>query len=163
MDDTMMKVRILLRAEMTLAQVHARVAARRTALAAVGLGLIVLTVGAVNVGLFHLTAERIGEAGAAFVIAGLNAVLGLGAFAVASRVKAGAEEKVVQEIRELALTELSHDAEEVKRRIDEVTADLQRIRTGVGALTSGGLGAVAGLGPLLGTLIDVLGASRGKG
>jgi hypothetical protein len=157
MDETLMKIRILARAELTLVQVHGRLAARRTLLTAIGVGLIVLTVGAVNVGLFHLLTARIGDAGAAFAIAAINALLAGLFILTAGRLRPGPEERIVQEIREMALAELSVDANQLKEQIGEVTADLHRIRSGVGALTgSGGLGGIASFGPALRLLIDAL-------
>jgi hypothetical protein len=160
MDETMLKIRILARAELTLAQVHARLTARRMLITAIGIGLIVLTVAMVNVGLFHLLVEPIGEAGAAFAIAAINAVLGGLLILVAGRLRPGPEESIVQEIREMALSELSADANQLKEQVGEVTADLRRIRSGVGALTGagglGGLGGLVSLGPVVGMLIDAL-------
>jgi hypothetical protein len=157
MDETMMKIRILARAELTLAQVHARLTARRALLTAIGIGLIILTVAMVNVGLFHVASARISNAGAAFLIAAINALLGGLIILVASRLRPGPEERIVQEIREMALQELSTEATEFKQQVGEVQADLQRIRSSVAALTSGaGLGGIGALGPVLGMLIDAL-------
>ena len=157
MDETLMKIRILARAELTLAQVHLQLTARRAIFTVVGLGLIVLTIAMANLGLFHAFSERLGEAGAAFAIAGINALLGGVTLVVAGRLRPGAEEKLIHEIRDMALSELSADAAGLKRQMGEVSEDLARIRSGVGALTgSGGLGSIASLAPLLGMLVDLL-------
>jgi hypothetical protein len=159
MDETLMKIRILTRAELALAQVHLQLTARRIVFTVVGLGLIVLTVAMLNLGLFHAFSERIGPAGAAFAIAAVNALLGGGILLAAGRLRPGPEERLVHEIRDMALSELSADAEGLKAQVGEVSADLARIRSGVNALTdtaSGGLAGIAHLAPLLGMLVDLL-------
>ncbi len=157
MDETLLKIRILARSEMTLAQVHARSAARRTLLSAIAIGLLVLTGAMLNVGLFHLLEVRIGAAGAAFTIAAINAVLAGLLVAVAARIRPGPEEQIVREIREMALAELSADAAEIKLRLDEVTTDLKRIRSGISTLTgSGGVGSLGALAPVLAMLTKAL-------
>ena len=162
MDETLLKIRILARAELTLAQVHARVAARRGVLAIVAVGLFVLTVAMVNVGLFFVLSARFGQAGAAFAIATINAVLGTVIIAVAARLRPGPEEQLVHEIRDMALSELSAEATELKAQITAVTDDLERIRTGIGALTgSGGLGGLGHLAPVLGLLTEALKSRKG--
>ena len=110
----------------------------------------------VNLGAFSLLAEPYGDGRAAFMVGGINAALAVVLLLVARRLEAGPEERMVQEIRDLALTELSADAEAVRAGIDGLTSDLERIRSSVGSLTSGVSGSLGALAPLLGALIEAL-------
>ena len=154
MDDTLLKLRILARAEVSLARVHGRVLGRRLILTSLAIGSLLLTVGMVNLGAFSLLAEPYGDGPAAFMVGGINAALAVVLLLVARRLEAGPEERMVQEIR--ALTELSADAEAVRAGIEGLTSDLERIRSSVGSLTSGVSGSLGALAPLLGALIEAL-------
>ena len=158
MNETMMKLRILTRAEMTLARANARRVGLRSILFAVAIGLILLAVIMVNVGAYRLLAESYGPAQGAFIVAAVNAVLAVLVVIAANMQKPGAEENMVREIREMALAELSNDAEEVKQTFSSLAADVKRIQSGFSALGSGGglMGGLGGLAPLLGMLIEAL-------
>jgi hypothetical protein len=156
MDETILKLRILARAEVTLARVHGRVLARRLLLAALTVGAILLTVVMVNLGSFELLAERFGKGAAAFVVAGVNAALAVVLLLLAGRQRPCPEEQMVQDIRDLALAELSADAEAVRQGLDAVTSDLERIRTGIGALTGGAGAGLGNLAPVVGLLVEAL-------
>ena len=92
MDETVTKMRILARAEMTLAKISAQRAAHRAAFYAVAIGLVLLTVVLLNVGTYHMLVERLNAATSAFILAGANALLALVVVFAASRVRAGPEE-----------------------------------------------------------------------
>jgi ferritin-like protein len=101
---------------------------------------------------------------AALIVAFANAVLAVLVMLVAARIKPGPEEEMVKEIRELALTELSADADEIKQSFAQIGSDIERIRSGFSSV-SGVLGsAQAGLGslsPVLGLLTGML-KNKGK-
>ena len=157
MNETMMKLRILTRAEMTLARANARRVGLRSILFAVAIGLILLTVVMVNLGAYQLLSESYGSANGAFLVALVNGVLAVVLVVVARAQKPGAEESMVREIREMALAELSRDAEDVKQTFSDLSTDVKRIKSGFSALGSGGLsGGLTGLAPLLGMLIEAL-------
>jgi hypothetical protein len=157
MDETITKLRILARAETTLARLHARILARRILLALLGLGAVLLTIGLFNLGAYELLAARYGAGTGAFVLAGANAALAGLLLALASRHSPGPEEQMVLEIRELAMAELSADVEAARAGFNELSSDLERIRTGIGALTGGGGGfGLASLGPVIGLAVDAL-------
>lgn len=156
MDETLMKLQILARAEITLARVHGRVLARRAVLSALAIGAILLTVIMVNVGALVVLAESHGYGAAAFIVAGANALLAVALLLLARRRAAGPDLQLVEEIRDMALQELSADAEAVRMGVEKVASDLQIIRTGVGSLTHGTAAGLASLGPLLSMLVDAL-------
>jgi hypothetical protein len=164
MDETLLKLRVLTRAEMTLAKAHARRFAARSRLYAVALGMILLTVVMINIAAYEYLSTLKGEPMAALIVAFANAVLAVLVMLVAARIKPGPEEEMVKEIRELALTELSADADEIKQSFAQIGSDIERIRSGFSSV-SGVLGsAQAGLGslsPVLGLLTGML-KNKGK-
>ena len=161
MNETMIKLRILMHAEYTLARVNLRRLVNKSILVAIAIGLILLVVVMVNIGSYELLAESYGGAGAAFLVAGGNAVLAAVTILISRQLKPGAEEKMVEEIRELAMAELSADAEGIRQNFASIAKDVKGIQSGFSAL-GGGLGAgLTTLGPLVGLLVDMLKKRRG--
>ncbi len=68
---------------------------------------------------------------------------------------------MVQEIRELVLSELSADAEDMKQSFASIARDVKGIQSSF-SIVGGGLGAgLTSLAPLIGLLVDML-KKRGK-
>jgi hypothetical protein len=164
MDETLLKLRVLTRAEMTLAKANGRRIAARSRLYAVALGMVLLTVIMVNIAAYEYLSTIKGEPVAALIVALVNAVLAVLVIFSASRIQPGPEEEMVKEIRELALTELSADADGIRQNFAQISSDIERIRSGFSTV-SGALGsAQAGLGslsPVLGLLTSML-KKKGK-
>ncbi|NIO39828.1 MAG: hypothetical protein GTO41_06330 [Burkholderiales bacterium] len=150
-----MKLRILANAELKLAHLKARRLFNRTILCAIALGLLLLTVLMVNVGAYQLLIETYTESASAFLVGAGNAVLAvLFAFAV-KRVQAGPDEQMAQEIRDMALDELTADLDELKQELD---TDVKRLRTGFSILNKGSqIGAgLASVAPVIATIVDAI-------
>lgn len=159
MEQTILKLRILAKAETTLMKASARRAALRVRLFAMAIGLLLLAVVMFNVAAFEYLSETMSEAAAAGLLALVNAVLALIVIFVATRVQPGQEEAMVQDIREMALTELSAELDGVKDEFNRISTDVNTIRSGVsqalGFLRPGG-SAAGSLTPLLGLITAML-------
>ena len=159
MDETLLKIRVLTRAEMTLAKANARRMAARSRLYAIAMGMILLTVVMINIAAYEYLSTLKGDAMAALLVALANAILAALVIFAASRIKPGPEEEMVREIRELALSELSADADGIRQNFARISSDIERIRSGFSSV-SGVLGSThSGLGslvPLLGMLTSML-------
>ncbi len=158
MNDTIMKLRILARSEMTLARINARLMATRTMFYAVAVALLLLTVVMVNLGAYQLLAETYGNAQAAFIVALADGVLA-GLFVLAGRMmKPGSEEQMVRDIREMALSDLTSDANAALDDFKKVGANLEKIRAGFSSFTGEGsrLASLASLGPVVAMVINAL-------
>ena len=86
----------------------------RSNVTAMAIGLVLLVVVMTNVGAYELLAQTHGDAKGAFMVAGGNAVLAVLVFFLARQLKPGEEEKMVQEIREMTMAELSADVEGIQ-------------------------------------------------
>jgi len=105
MDETLMKIRILIKAETTLLKASARRAGMRGQLYAVAIGLILLTVIMVNLAAYQYLSETRSAAAAALIVSLVNAVLAVIVIVMAMRIQPGPEEGMVEDIPDLALTE----------------------------------------------------------
>lgn len=160
MNETMIKLRILMHAEYALARVNLHRIVNKTILVAIAIGLILLVVVMVNIGTYELLAASYGDANGAFLVAGGNAILAVLTFFVGRQLKPGAEEKMVQEIRELALAELSADAEGVKQSFASIARDVKGIQSSFSTFGVGLGAGLTSLGPLIGLLVDTLKSRR---
>lgn len=159
MEETILKLRILAKAETTLMKANARRAAMRARLFAMAIGLLLLTVVMVNVAAFEYLSETMSAAAAAGIMAFVNGILAVIVIVVATRVQPGPEEEMVQDIREMALTELSADLDGVKDDFNRISNDLNNIRSGVGqalGLLKPGRSAAGSLMPVLGLITSML-------
>ena len=158
MDDLVLKLRILLRAESAIRQNQIRLAFRQAQLIAVGLLLALLALGMLNVSIYLALETRLGGSTAALVLAAGNGVLALILVLMAARSKPGPEVEMAEEIRDLAFTELSADADELKQELQQVRAEVTQISTGFRRLLSGDLSPLGlpNLAPLVGVLASSL-------
>jgi hypothetical protein len=159
MEETILKLRILAKAETTLMRASARRAAMRARLFAMAIGLLLLTVVMVNLAAFEFLSQTMSEAAAAGTMALVNGILAVIVIFGATRVQPGPEEAMVQDIREMALAELSADLDEVKDEFNRISSDLDSIRSGVGQalgfLKPGG-SAAGSLMPVIGLITSML-------
>jgi len=156
MEETLLKLRILASAEMNLARVKSRRLVNRAIFFAIAAGLFLLAVVMINIGAYQWLSERYSPSDSAFLVAAGNAVLALLLGIIGWRVKAGPEEEMAREIREMALEELTADIDELQQEVSKVGNDVQRIRSGFSILTKGGQIGVglASLAPLIKTVVD---------
>ena len=154
MSDTMLKLQIVVRAEFALAEIRARRAASRSAFFAVSLVFLLLGLGMTTLAVFHALKPHMGPAWAAFTVAMVDTLIGVVLLLIARRAGPSEnEEKLAREIREMAYTELNNDIRQVKGDLDNISSEVQRIRSGLMSFTSGAAGT---LGPVISMLIKLL-------
>lgn len=160
MNETMLKLRIWTRAEITLTKIRARQTGQRLTLAAIAVGLALLTVGLLNVGAYEVLAETRGKATGAFMLAGANALLAVLVLLVSQRTRPRPEEEMVQEIRQMAMAELAADAEELREEFNRLSGHVKNIETGLVSLSSAGASAgmsmISSAGPVVELLVQAL-------
>ena len=137
MSDAMMKMQVLTRAELALAQIRLQRSLRQAAwLAMAGLvGLVSLAM--MDVAIYHALTPWRGPALAALAIAVLNGVLAAMFVAVAKRIAANVtEERLAQQMRDLVAAELNNDVEQVRAELAEVSQAARKVRSGLTAVST---------------------------
>lgn len=164
MNEIMLKLRIWVHAETALLKINARRTGQRLTGLAIALGLAILAVGMINIGIFELLAETYGRVKGAFYLAGGNGVLAAIVVFVAQRSKPGLEEEMVAEIREMALTELQADADEIKEEYDRIADRVRKIEHAVSGLTGSGssLSKLASVSPVVELAVHALKTKHGS-
>ena len=140
MEEFMVKMRLLLKAEMLLFRLQLSRAVRQAAFYIGAILLAVLAVGMLNIALYLYLAPRLDNAGAALTVAIVDIVLAVAAVIAASHLHLGPEIDAVRHLREAAMAELTADAERVKTHIADLHDDIKRIRDAVtGFMSFGGV------------------------
>jgi hypothetical protein len=133
----MMKMQVLTRAELALAQIRLQRSLRQAAwLAMAGLvGLVSLAM--MDVAIYHALTPWRGPAIAALSIAVLNGVLAAMFVAVAQRIGANvSEERLAKQMRDLAAAEVNNDVEQVRAELAEVSQAARKVRSGLSAVST---------------------------
>ena len=163
MNELIMKLRILARAEVTLFKADAQRRRSQALLSAISIGCIFVALVFVNVGLFFMLTESDLDSRAAFILAGGNFGLAVIPFLLRRQSKPGPSETMVREIRDMAADEVSKDISAVTDEIAAVGSGIKQLKSGIASFSGGGGsmgGAMGALGPLLPLLIDLLKKSR---
>jgi len=132
----MNKLQILARAEIALARIRVQRTGFQAALFAVAALFALFGLALLNLAGYHGLAPRMGSAGAALAVAAVNMVLAAVAVAIALNARPGsANEKMAQEIRDLASDEIKKDVDEVRGEINRVGDEIEGIRTGIASMS----------------------------
>ena len=155
MNDLVLKLRVLIRAETAIRESQLRLVGRQSVTIAIGIVLALLALGAVNLAIFLALAAQFSEIAAGLILALLNGVLAVIFILSAGRMKTGPEVAMAEQMRELALNELSSDADEMKQELQKVTDDVRQIRDGFSRIVHGDLTQLGlpNLSPLLSLLV----------
>jgi len=159
MNELIVKLRILARAEVTLFKADAQRRTDQTMLAAISIGCVFVALIFVNMGAFFTLIESDIDSKAAFILAGVNLALAIIPFMLRRQAKPGPSEQMVREIRDMAADEVSKDIQNVSDEIASVGAGIKQLKSGISSFGGGGGsigGAMGVLGPVLPLLIDLL-------
>jgi hypothetical protein len=163
MNELIVKLRILARAEVTLFKADAQRRTNQAMLSAVSIGCIFVALIFVNMGAFFTLIESEIDSRAAFILAGVNLALAIIPFLLRRQAKPGPEEQMVREIREMAADEVSKDIQSVSDEIASVGVGIKQLKSGISSFGGGGGsmgGAMGALGPMLPLVIDLLKKSK---
>jgi hypothetical protein len=162
MNELIVKLRILARAEVTLFRADAQRRTNKASLMAISIGCIFVALIFVNVGVFFSLTDSDIDSKAAFILAAANGALAIVPFLFRSQAKPGPEEQMVREIREMAADEVSKDISSITEEIASVGAGIKQIKSGISSFSGGGGmgGALGALGPALPLVIDLLKKSK---
>ena len=138
MDDILIKIRLMLKAEIILLRLQLRRTVQQAAFYIAAALLAVLAVGMLNIALYQCLAPRLGNASAALMVAIVDIVLAAASVVAAGRLHLGPEVDAARALREGAMANLAEEAEHVKTQIAEIQDDVKRIRTAVTGLMSFG-------------------------
>jgi cell division protein FtsB len=131
MDKLMVKMHLLLKAEMILFRLQLRHTLRQAAFYIAAALLGVLAVGMLNVALYLYLARSLDGSSAALAVAIADIVLAVVAIVVAGKLRHDPEVDTVRAVREAALATLTAESARVRTQITDLQDDIKRIRDAV--------------------------------
>jgi len=143
-------------------RIRVRHAARMTMFSAGALAAAVFAFGMLNLGAFTALAARYGQTDAALLLAVGDALLAFVLLMLARRRTPSAEEAMVDELRALALAELSKDAAGLKAQVVHLQHQVTSIGDGIARVTKADplqLG-LSSIGPILALVTRMLGRRK---
>ena len=159
MNELVVKLRLLAKAEFILLRLHLNRAAKQAAFYLVAALMAVLAVGMLNIALYLYLQPMLERPRSALVVAIIDIALAAVVIRVASRLHLGPEAEAANALRELTMNELVADIDRVKNQIADLSADIKQIRSTVSGFM--GLGSI-GLPAILQWLPMLLKAFRRK-
>jgi succinate dehydrogenase/fumarate reductase flavoprotein subunit len=139
----MHKLRILARAEMALARIKAQRTGFQVALFAVAALFALVGLALLNLAAYNALIPRLGPSLAALAVGGGNLLLAAVAVIIALKARPGsADEKMAQEIRDLASEEIKKDVDDVRDDINRISDEIAGIRAGIASIREGVPGGV---------------------
>lgn len=156
MQDTMVKVRALFKAQSALTRIELRTREQQAVGMAIAFVFGLLALSMLNVAAFLALASVVGTAWSALIL-GVADLLFAGLVAkVALGVSTGSTGEMAKELRDLCVDSLAADAEELKDRLQGVTEDIGRVRSTISSLSSGAAGLLPGMSSVVGLLTSTL-------
>ena len=132
MSDSTFKLQLLVRAELALAKFHARRTLFRTAVIAAAMVFLLMGLGMLNFAAYLSLLDKVSPGLAALLVAAGDALCAFVIYVIGQNAgPSEAEEKMAQEIRDMAYTEVGKDIEDIRARVDQLTGDVKKISTGV--------------------------------
>lgn len=161
MNELLVKLRILARAEVTLFKADAQRRTNHAMLSAISIGCIFVALVFVNVGVFFWLTDAAIDSKAAFMLAGGNLALAFVPVLLRKQSKPSTEETMVREIRDMAAAEVTKDITAVSDEVAAVGSGIKQLKSGMSSFGGGGSGGALGaLGPILPLIIDLLKKSK---
>ena len=158
MNELIVNLKILARAEVTLFKADAQRRTNQAMLAAISIGCVFVGLVFVNMGLFFVLTDAELDSRAAFILAGGNFALALVPLLLRRQAKAGPEELMVREIREMAAEQVSQELTAVADEVASVSSGFKQVRSSIASLSGGG--TMSALGPVLPLVIDLIKKGR---
>ncbi len=137
MDPLLQRLALLLRAEALGLRIRAKHAARSAAFTAAAIAVALFAFALLNLCAFNALASMYGQTTAALILAAVDAVLAWILYLQAQRKTPTSEEVMVDELRALALAELSNDTARLKAQLAHLQQQVTNIGQGISRVTHG--------------------------
>lgn len=153
------KLQLLLRSEKALLKLEMRRKSRQVVLATIGIIAVLATLVMSNISAYLYLVESYTPLQSAMTLTGIDIVIAVLFFVLASRQEVGPEADAIHEIRDYAMQELSSDVEAFKEEAQQMRESFSRVSGGISSVFNRDFSAVKALVPL----VEMFVKSRKKG
>lgn len=143
------KLNLLLRSEKALLKLEMQRKGRQVVLATIAILAVLATLVMMNVTAYLYFAERFSALESALMLTGIDLLLAILFFMLASRQALGSEAEAVHEIRDYALKELSGELDGIKQEASEIRESFSKVSSGISSVFNRDYSAVKALIPLV--------------
>ena len=149
------KMKLLIKSEKALLQMEMRKKGRQTILISVALLSVLIALGMLNVTVYLYLDSSFSDLVSAGILTGLNLLVALIFFVMASRQDLGAEAESIQDIRNFAWGQVSSDLDEVKQGVVEFKESVYRVKNSVDSVVSKDFFGLKGVMPIIQALLEI--------
>jgi flagellar basal body-associated protein FliL len=154
-EDFNAKIKLLIKSEKALLSLEMKKKSKQTLWVALGLVAVLVALVMVNITAYLYLAETHTPLNAAAILTGLNIVVAVVFFMLASRQTVGAEAAAIEDIRDFAWEQVSTDINEVKQNVTEFKDSVVKVKKTVDGFTTGDAFGMKKILPIITTLIDL--------
>jgi type VI protein secretion system component VasK len=131
MSNVTRNLKLLWRSEQILAEAKLSLLTRKLVLGVVAGIACLLAWGMINIALFFAFEPKLGQAWSAAIVGGLDFVFAAILIMVAQNLRPAPEEDMVREVRDIALSEIGSEVDEVQEKLQQVRNDMEAAREGI--------------------------------
>ena len=154
-EDFNAKMKLLIKSEKALLSLEMRKKSRQTIWVALALLAVLITLIMVNITVYLYLATTHTNFEAAGILTGINVLVSLLFFVIASRQDVGAEASSIEDIRDFAWDQVSSDLDEVKQHATDLKNSVVKVKRTVDSFTTGDAFGIKKVLPIITTLIDL--------
>ena len=154
-EDFNAKIKLLIKSEKALLSLEMKKKSRQTVWVALGLVAVLVTLVMINITAYLYLSSTRTPLEAATIQTGVNIVLAVLFFVLASRQTLGAEAASIEDIRDFAWEQVSTDIDEVKQHATDFKNSVVKVKKTVDGFTTGDAFGIKKVLPIITTLIDL--------
>ena len=154
-EDFNAKIKLLIKSEKALLSLEMRKKSRQTVWVSLGLVAVLVTLVMINITVYLYLSSTRTPLEAATIQTGVNIVLAILFFVLASRQTLGAEAASIEDIRDFAWEQVSTDIDEVKQHATDFKNSVVKVKKTVDGFTTGDAFGIKKVLPIITTLIDL--------
>jgi hypothetical protein len=149
------KMKLLMKSEKALLSLDIRKKSRQAVLVAIALLAVLAGLVMLNVTVYLYLGTHYSNLASAAILSGLNLLVAIIFFFIASRQDRGADAESIEEIRNFAWGQIETDIDEVKQNVSKFTQSVNKVKSSVDSFTSGDAFGLNKILPVITTLIDL--------
>ena len=154
-EDFNAKIKLLVKSEKALLSLEMKKKSRQTVWVALGLIAVLVTLVMLNITAYLYLSSTRTPLEAATIQTGVNIVLAVLFFILASKQTLGAEAAAIEDIRDFAWDQVSSDIDEVKQHANDFKDSVVKVKKTVDNFTTGDAFGIKKVLPIITTLIDL--------
>ena len=154
-EDFNAKIKLLVKSEKALLSLEMKKKGRQTVWVALGLIAVLVTLVMINITAYLYLSSTRTALESATIQTGVNIVLAVLFFILASRQTLGAEATSIEDIRDFAWEQVSTDIDEVKQHATDLKNSVVKVKKTVDSFTTGDAFGIKKVLPIITTLIDL--------